>query len=65
MKDKIVPMFEDELKSRHKRPIMINRLVKELFHINGKIFIINARDSILANIQTVLTFVYHKEFKIT
>jgi hypothetical protein len=65
MKDKIVPMFEDELKSRHERPVRIDRLVKELFHINGKIFIINARDSILANIQTVLTFVYHKEFKIT
>jgi hypothetical protein len=65
MKDKIVPMFEDELKRRYKRTIRIDRLVKELFHINGKIFIINAKDSISANIQTVMTFVYHKEFEIT
>lgn len=64
MKDKIVPMFEDELKRRYGKSIAVERLVKELFHINGKIFIINAKDSISANIQTVLTFVFHKEFRI-
>ena len=63
-KDKIVPMFEAELKKRYKRSIRLNRIVKELFHINRKIFIINAKDSIAANIKTVLTFVYHEEFKI-
>ena len=65
MKDKIVPMFEDELKKRYGRPIMAERLVKELFHIREKIFIINAKGSILANIHNVLTFIHHKDFKIT
>ncbi len=65
MKDKIVPMFDDELKKRYGRPITAERLVKELFHINEKIFIINAKGGITANIRTVLTFIHHKEFTIT
>ncbi len=65
MKDKIVPMFEDELKKRYGRPVTAERLVKELFHISEKIFIINAKGGITANIRTVLTFIHHKEFKIT
>ncbi|RJR18452.1 MAG: hypothetical protein C4581_06305 [Nitrospiraceae bacterium] len=65
MKDKIVPMFEAELRRRYKKPIKAERIVKELFHINRKIFIINAKESISDNIETILTFLYHKEFKIT
>jgi hypothetical protein len=64
MKDKIVPMFEDELSRRYKKAIQVERIIKELFHINRKIFIINAKDSISANIDTVLTFLWHKEFKL-
>lgn len=55
MKDKIVPMFEEELQRRHKKSHSVERLKKELFHINGKIFIINSKESIEANIGTVLT----------
>jgi len=65
MKDKIVPMFEEELRRRYKKPIKAKRIVKELFHIDRKIFIINAKESITANIETVLTFLWHKKFKIT
>jgi hypothetical protein len=64
MKDKIVPMFEEELQRRYNKPIAVERIVKELFHINRKIFIINAKGGITANIKTVLTFFMHKEFKI-
>ncbi len=64
MKDKIVPMFEDELQSRYKKSVPIKRIVKELFHINKKIFIINSKGSISTNIETVLSFIWHKEFKI-
>ncbi len=65
MKDKIVPMFEDELQSRYKKSVPIKRIVKELFHINKKIFIINSKGSISTNIETVLTFIWHKNFNIT
>lgn len=54
MKDKIVPMFEEELKKKHATPPKVIRIEKELFQIWNKIFIINAKDSIIANIETVL-----------
>lgn len=54
MKDKIVPMFEEELKKRLPSPPPVLRLEKELFHIWDKIFIINARDSITNNIEKAL-----------
>ena len=59
MKDKIVPMFEAELQRHYKKSVSIERIVKELFHINKKIFIINSKDSITANIRTVLSFKWH------
>ena len=65
MKDKIVPMFEEELQRRYRKPVTVERIIKELFHINRKIFIINAKGGITANIRTVLTFIHHKEFTIT
>ena len=64
MKDKIVPMFEEELYRRYKKRVPVKRIVKELFHINKKIFIINAKGGISSNINTVLTFLWHKEFAI-
>ncbi len=60
MKDKIVPMFEDALQRHYKKPIPVERIKKELFHINRKIFIINAKGGIAANFGTVLSFMLHK-----
>lgn len=68
MKDKIVPMFEDEIKNRplneisahygitnkNARDIKVDRIEKELFHIKNKTFIINSKDSIVNNIEKVL-----------
>jgi len=60
MKDKIVPMFEEELKSRFASPPGVRRMERELFEVSGegvdgnKIFIINAKDSVAANIEKVL-----------
>ncbi|MBI5664340.1 MAG: hypothetical protein HZC49_04525 [Nitrospirae bacterium] len=65
MKDKIVPMFENELRRRYRKVISAERIVKELFHINRKIFIINAKENISSNIETVLIFIWRKEFEIT
>lgn len=68
MKDKIVPMFEEELKRRSKASISvifgdtdrieIKRIEKELFQIEGRIFIINAKDSIVNNLEKVLSFYF-------
>lgn len=55
MKDKIVPMFEDELKKRFTSPPPVLRIEKELFQIWDRIFIINAKDSITNNIERVLS----------
>jgi len=53
MKDKIVPMFEEELSARgvSKR---VERMEKELFHISDRIFIINSRGGIEGNIEKVM-----------
>lgn len=62
MKDKIVPMFEEELRKRSASDIFpcsdgetpsIWRIEKELFQIHNKIFIINAKDSIVNNLEAV------------
>jgi len=64
MKDKIVPMFEEELKNRFfargfvgetQFPPRLERIEKELFQIWNKTFIINAKDSIAGNIEKVLS----------
>jgi hypothetical protein len=55
MKDKIVTMFDEELKKRYAEPPKVIRMEKELFHISDRIFIVNAKDSITANIEKVLS----------
>jgi len=54
MKDKIVPLFEDELKNKYVIPPEVTRIEKELFRIEDRIFIINAKDSIVSNIERIL-----------
>ncbi len=65
MKDKIVPMFEEELKSRYSEPPEVRRMERELFEITGKaglpdIFIINAKDSVVTNIERVLAWHFRR-----
>lgn len=72
MKDKIVPMFEEELILREPQKVAglfgtpvslkpeIKRMEKELFHIGDKIFIINAKDSIVNNIEKVLIWHFRR-----
>lgn len=63
MKDKMVPMFEDELKIRFSEPPEVNRIERELFKIETKmpkIFIINAKDSIVNNIEKVLSIYFRR-----
>jgi hypothetical protein len=58
MKDKLVVMFEQELKKRHGRRSRIyypvTRLVDELFHVENRIFIINSKKDILENFSVCL-----------
>lgn len=54
MKDKIVPMFEKELASRYREPPLVKRIERELFEIEDRVFIINAKDSVAGNIEKVL-----------
>ena len=60
MKDKIVPMFEEELDMRYVHPPKIMRIEKELFQIEDKIFIINAKDNVAANIEKVLSSYFRR-----
>lgn len=60
MKDKIVPMFEEESKVRYVNPPKIMRMEKELFQIEDRIFIINAKDSVAANIEKVLSWYFRR-----
>ena len=60
MADKIVPMFEAELARRSAYPAPITRLERELFHIQDRIFIVNAKESILQNIEKIVSRYYQK-----
>jgi len=59
MKDKIVPLFEDELK-QYAVPPEVKRMEKELFKIENRIFIINAKDNVVSNIERVLDRYFRK-----
>lgn len=60
MKDKIVPLFEKELESRFPEPGRVERMERELFQINGRIFILNAKEDIFQNIQKALYWYYRR-----
>ena len=55
MKDKIVPMFEKELAHRSPYPPAVTRMERELFTVQDRIFIINAKEDIIRNLQKVLS----------
>ena len=61
MKDKIVPMFEEELRNRGLNNDVV-RMERELFHISNRIFIINAKGGIEGNIEKAIRwhFVYNR-----
>ncbi len=58
MKDKLVLMFEEELKRRHgkksKTAYRVERLVDELFHVRNRVFIINSRKDVFQNFSVCL-----------
>ncbi len=65
MKDKIVPMFEKELALRFAVPPQVLRMERELFQINDRIFIINAKESILQNFEKVMGWHFQKTAGLT
>lgn len=73
MKDKIVPMFEEELMKRSPQEISslfgtlpegntfpVRRMEKEIFHIQNKTFIINSKDSTVNNLEKVLSWYFRR-----
>jgi hypothetical protein len=60
MKDKIVPMFEKELQKRYDPTPDVVRMERELFQISNRIFIVNAKESIIGNIERVVSRHYQK-----
>jgi len=58
MKDKLVVMFEEELKTRYggrsKTLYPVNRIVDELFQVQNRIFIINSKKDIFENFSICL-----------
>jgi hypothetical protein len=55
MKDKLVPMFEKEIENRYEEPPEVLRLERELFQIEDRIFIVNAKESLIQNIEKVVS----------
>jgi hypothetical protein len=60
MKDKIVPMFDNELKRRSAGAGEITRMGRELFQTMNRIYIINSKDNIVRNIETVLNWYFRR-----
>ncbi|MGE5894724.1 MAG: hypothetical protein ACM34I_11765 [bacterium] len=57
MKDKIVPLFEEELARRSIRHGVL-RMHKELFHIDNRLFIMNAKESIESNFAKIIRWYF-------
>jgi hypothetical protein len=60
MKDKLVPMFENELCRRYDRPPKVLRMERELFHVGDRIFIVNAKESIIRNMEKVMSWHFQR-----
>jgi len=60
MKDKLVPMFEKELARRFPDPPPVLRVERELFQIKDRIFIVNAKESIVGNLERVFGEYYRR-----
>ncbi len=60
MRDKIVPMFEEAFRKRESDPPEATRIEKELFQAKERIFIINSKDSIVRNFETVLNWYFRR-----
>ena len=58
MKDKLVVLFEDELRRRHGKESStlypVERLVGELFHVGHRIFIVNSKKDVTENFSACL-----------
>ncbi len=58
MKDKLVVMFEEELKRRYgkdsKTRYPVERLIEELFHVRHSIFIVNSKKGVVENFRICL-----------
>lgn len=54
MKDKLVPMFEAALRKRSEQPPPVLRMERELFQVRDRIFIVNAKESIINNLEKVI-----------
>jgi hypothetical protein len=58
MKDKIVPMFEEELYARYgansAAKFPVHRLVDELFHINHRLYVVNSKRDAIVNFTLCL-----------
>jgi len=58
MKDKLVVLFEEELKERYggeaKRRYPVERLIEELFHVRNHVFIVNSRRDVSENFSICL-----------
>jgi hypothetical protein len=55
MKDKIVPMFEEEC-HRRERPAEARRLVDELFRCDDRIFLVNSRPGLVGGLARCLRY---------
>jgi hypothetical protein len=62
MKDKLVPMFRRELRGRGLPP-KVQRIDREIFAAGTRIFIMNAKENILRNFESVLSFYYQENLK--
>lgn len=66
MKDKIVPLFEEEIsrlygvEGRKQRPVV--RLKEELFHINHNLFIVNSKKGLATNLKICLRHYQRQKF---
>jgi hypothetical protein len=65
MKDKVVPMFEEELSERFGASncdrFPVHRLVDELFHVNHRIYIVNSKRDVVDNFNLCLRdFLFHQ-----
>jgi hypothetical protein len=62
MKDKLVPLMEEAMREKTGRKVIMKRVNREIFSLEGKIFISNTKRDIGINIKTCFKEFFHQDW---
>lgn len=64
MKDKLVPLLEEAVSNLASRPVSFERLEREVFHLEGSLYVVNSKPDLRRNFNTVFRHFFRTESRV-